>query len=646
MYKVLLVMLLGLLICKGFSYQTFNDQYTDSLGRTALYRYFLEDDHDVNAPAGVLVYFHGNNSGTQTEVIDMFSYMIRTLAFNQGLVPVLIASPQTRSDGVTRQWMDQDIPLLHNLLQSQFEGNLNVNLNQVILYGASQGTCFLNDFIPAHGDSYGGGYIGACGCFNSPELNWQPSPAMKENFRVYIHGTTDDFLYEPTVRSFDFYKHVIGLTTYGDLDLPGGHCSETNTMHATALEWVLGESPLPEPSFAPFWERVFVDSNIVALSSTAPGELWAGIYKQTQSEFWRSIDYGNTFTLRGSLNGELLDMEISTEGTLLASIRNNGEYTSPTPVLNFTDINSTSVAAYMRIGDTLWRKSTHLEWALSPTGPWNQELSQAYSFENSKHNFGIRNPQSYNNLIARNSSYQYVIRQGSLNFELLNIPTGDRINSISTYNNKISAAVTFYDTGVTTLYFKDDILNAWSTLLPQSGTLNLNGLYQYSLATSFLPNGELYAFGSWSDLAFRSSNDGSSWQRLPGFVGISGGNFAEDPSGFLYAGNSKFILRNRTTEQAPVPNNFSKSLYTTQTNHHLNYLNGFFIVRLSQSEPFTVRLLDIRGKEVLRFAGYSHPGGTQHAPDLAGLAPGYYTAVLSTQGKVLNQIPYRHLSNF
>ena len=44
--------------------------FTDSLGRTTLYRYSLKDDWDPTEPRGLLVYFHANSIGTQRDMLE------------------------------------------------------------------------------------------------------------------------------------------------------------------------------------------------------------------------------------------------------------------------------------------------------------------------------------------------------------------------------------------------------------------------------------------------------------------------------------------------------------------------------------------------------------------------------------------------
>ena len=65
--------------------------FTDSQGRTTLYRYSLKDEWNPRQPQGVLIFFHGNNVGTQQ---DMLNWLPQEVAYLHDLVPVTVASPE------------------------------------------------------------------------------------------------------------------------------------------------------------------------------------------------------------------------------------------------------------------------------------------------------------------------------------------------------------------------------------------------------------------------------------------------------------------------------------------------------------------------------------------------------------------------
>ncbi len=138
--------LLFLLINNSIAAQ-FTETFTDSQGRTTLYRYSIKDSWDTKTPRGALIYFHGNNSSTQQEVIDMFFWSVEKDAYQRDLIPVVVTSPQTRPDGITRQWYDEDKKLINELLQGHFKNAFKLDFNKIIFSGGSQGTCFLHDSL-------------------------------------------------------------------------------------------------------------------------------------------------------------------------------------------------------------------------------------------------------------------------------------------------------------------------------------------------------------------------------------------------------------------------------------------------------------------------------------------------------------------
>ena len=119
--------------------------FTDAQGRTLKYRYELPDNADPNvALRHPWFFFHGNNSGTQDDALRWFFPYTSSQAKQFDLVPVAVASPGTRQSttGVVRQWYPEDRSLIHELLQSHFEGRLQVDFDRVFLWGGSQGTWF------------------------------------------------------------------------------------------------------------------------------------------------------------------------------------------------------------------------------------------------------------------------------------------------------------------------------------------------------------------------------------------------------------------------------------------------------------------------------------------------------------------------
>ena len=199
--------------------------FTDSRGRTAMYRYSLMDEWDPTEPRGLLMYFHGKNDGSQADLLDAFFPWLQSVAWERGLIPLMPASPEARGDfnieGDTRDWIDEDMQFIHELLQSGVASSFAVDHERIVFAGGSKGTCFLNDFIRAYGESYGGGLLARCGCFNYRERTWVPTQAFRDRFKVIVQDTTEDFLYESSLSAYAYYKYTLDFQTRGDLEATG-----------------------------------------------------------------------------------------------------------------------------------------------------------------------------------------------------------------------------------------------------------------------------------------------------------------------------------------------------------------------------------------------------------------------------------------
>ena len=249
--------------------------FTDSTGRTLHYRLQYRDEWDLSQPRGLLIYFHGNNRGTEQQMLEWFGR--DSDALRNGLLYAAVASPGTAyttseeavyfgarlNAGGQRAWnYAQDSRLIHELLQSDFGGNAAIDRDRVLFQGSSQGGCFLNEFLARYAHVYGGGFHNHCGCIWSgyggrkpPRLNnpWMPtvpwtahvSSEVAQRLRVFVEATTEDFLHQDAVVARDYYRDLIGLETRWDLDAPGGHCSVGATPWASIVEWLSGGAPVP-----------------------------------------------------------------------------------------------------------------------------------------------------------------------------------------------------------------------------------------------------------------------------------------------------------------------------------------------------------------------------------------------------------------
>lgn len=220
--------------------------YRGTNDRVLHYAYELPPSYEPNKPSGVLVYFHGNQSYSSTNETNFESWItkVKSAAFSRNLVPVVIMSPDTimSDDGsAVRAWKsDLDGPLVHSFLLSNLDGQINLDKSKVFLEGASQGTCFLDDFLRLYSENLSGGILGECGCWRGPQPGYDPS-RIKRDWKVWIAANTGDFLHESSQQGFDLLYYMYGLDVRSDLLRDGGHCGIDSDSRDSALDWMMGK---------------------------------------------------------------------------------------------------------------------------------------------------------------------------------------------------------------------------------------------------------------------------------------------------------------------------------------------------------------------------------------------------------------------
>lgn len=272
--------------------------FTDSQGQIAKYRIGVPDTYIAGEEARVLIYLHGNNSGTQDELLDMWYSRNQREADERNLIPITVASPGTRLDGTTRQWSeDKDPQMLDELIQSGFGGRINVQQDGVYLWGDSQGTCFINSFLLAKADVYGGGALGNCGCFNYLNNSYTPGEDFRDNYRLYILGTTGDFLYNPSVNGYRFYRWTAGLKNIrGDLSRPGDHCTAPSSAVDSALSWIIGDIDIDETPDEVHWQRISTLDSIQSLDIDSRNRIIASVSSSNGNKVMISETQGDTWS--------------------------------------------------------------------------------------------------------------------------------------------------------------------------------------------------------------------------------------------------------------------------------------------------------------------------------------------------------------
>ena len=301
------------------AYTSVTDSFTDSRGRTIEYRYWLEDDWGPQDGRGLYIFFHGNNEGTAEQMFDLFGPSIRPTAFDHDLVPVVVASPTIHSNGL-RDWLSTDAPLVHELLQGGFGGNLVPDLRRVIFEGGSGGTGFLHQFLRLYGEQYGGGFWARCGFFLHADPTWNPKKEFVDGFRVLVQATTEDFLYGGALKAYSYYKYTLGLETRGDLDAPGEHCATGDVLRFEGVAWLLHGTGLPEEADEPHVKRVSLLEYVVGIAVDADGVVW--VVNQTPAQdaatLWRSVDRGLSWEVVSRVPTGFRYLEAVGSGSLFA----------------------------------------------------------------------------------------------------------------------------------------------------------------------------------------------------------------------------------------------------------------------------------------------------------------------------------------
>ena len=241
--------------------------FTDSQGQRMTYGLHLQEEWDPTEPRGVLLFFHGNNSGTQEEM-SRRTWIDHTAPFDLGLAVAYVGSPRSRPDGHphsllgplygrggTRTWMGRDFRLVHELLQSGFDSQLAIDYDKVVFFGGSAGAAFVSEFFERYAGIYGGGLHVWCGGFWSragrrprkatdgpwePAFPWTPFTAstVRDRVRVFVEATTGDWVHPALVVATSYYQDVLKLETRSDLANPGGHCSQGSTPRREIWEWL------------------------------------------------------------------------------------------------------------------------------------------------------------------------------------------------------------------------------------------------------------------------------------------------------------------------------------------------------------------------------------------------------------------------
>lgn len=356
----------------------YTESFVNSEGRRIRFRFSIPAGTDPGNAQGVLIYFHGNNTASQQEILDSFFPGVAFRAEEHGLIPVVAVSPETRNppQEEVRQWYSQqDALLVHELLSVGLDEHFVVDQQAIYFAGGSQGTCFLHDFMQAYGENYGGGFYGGCGCYNSPDPTWEPPESFRQDMKVLIASSTNDFLLESSHVGYGYYKYTIGLDTRKDLDRVGGHCVHHWTSLDIALDWFLGIDPIPEEPFEPHWKRVSTEEDIVGVAADGAGKAWMALDDTAgnQTRFLQSTDQGESWMQAGTLAGQPLGFGASESA--LYVIQDYELFRSVDEAASFLSIEPNSSSGRLAIdgagniyrdgvGGVYWSENKGDDWAL------------------------------------------------------------------------------------------------------------------------------------------------------------------------------------------------------------------------------------------------------------------------------------------
>lgn len=318
-------------------------EFTGSEGRTIKFRYEMKAGWSPDVPRGVHIYFHGNNAGTQDDMLRGV-FLNRDLGWKLNLVLVTVASPEAippdelewqrytdhpYTGHGTRFWAQEDEKLLHELLQSEFGRRFRIDFDRVVFNGGSAGTCFLHNFVRNYGKFYGGGLLANCGCFRKQAINrratWNPPDEFRRKFRVFVRSTKEDFLYQASLSAYGYYKYVVGFDSRGDLEAGGGHCSPGNVTDERAVEWLLNGTGLPEEPAAPHFKRVSGMVGLVGVTVDGDGALWAARQAEgdSQAVILRSVDRGESLEAVARVGLDVHDID-AIGSALVATVNEGG----------------------------------------------------------------------------------------------------------------------------------------------------------------------------------------------------------------------------------------------------------------------------------------------------------------------------------
>ncbi len=328
------------------------------------YRYgYPSTGFNLATATGVLVYFHGNSTGTKDDMLNGNFGWVSNYAWENNLIPVVIASPSRMSPTGARAWnYDQDVKMIHDLITQNLDGYINIDKQKVFYWGASQGSCLLNSYLSQYGGDFGGGSYVMCGCLDNYDDDYQPSQAYQDNYKVFVQANTGDFLWTPSRDAVEMHRYNHGVKNLRfDLTHSGGHCGYNPALDDSVMSWMLGGNDVfPEPAFEPHWQRMHsFASTASAMEVGSNNIIYVAVRENQGNALYNSTDLGVSWTRLATIGSAdtVTDMSILDNGDVWVSAR-NGTYRLVNGTSSFSQINSLAT-------DELWTNGTNLvsmEW--------------------------------------------------------------------------------------------------------------------------------------------------------------------------------------------------------------------------------------------------------------------------------------------
>lgn len=562
------------------------DSFTDSQGRTILYRYALPDGANASTPQPVMIFFHGNNSGTQQRMLDVFFSGVQRDAHLRGLVAVMVASPTTRRDGTTRHWYKEDEQAVQEFITQRLPQHFSVDTDRLYFVGASQGTCFLNDFMRSYGENYGGGFHGGCGCYNGLTARWTPSQTFRNKMKVYVSTTKDDFLYNPSWEGYGYYKYTLGFDTRGNLESAGAHCSKFWSHIDIALDWFTGQTNLPEEPFRPHWTRISPDSDVRGLALKPDGTLVKSTHDDgsNTATIHTSKDRGASWQPKAQHSGAHRD--VITDASHVYAIKNNQLHASANDGTTFaasTAPQNSSVYAARSGSDGTPYINTFAGQVFQAEDGGNRFTlldNGALYFMNGDNIGGLASGDVLFTDSRSTSTQTKLLIGGKNRGGVANIPL-----PASNFASTMHSAT--WDGR--TVYAFSSLSDGRNWVLNGQRSGNLGGQWQALTipaetksafwqppTASALAENTLILHGSWSS-SWLSTDQGDTWQRLPGIASTSTGSVVSSGTHTYYRGGYhgglfRLILKESDLTNDPVTSEPSNAC---ATNSQALFCDGF-----------------------------------------------------------------------